>query len=113
METTCNWPGQSGIQYKYWVHPLPTNFDPNQLGNYIYTKIVNNVWQPIYFGEGDLRERIDENHHRATCIKNKGATHVHVHTAASKVNAEREESDLLANFPQAYAPTGCNVKVGG
>jgi hypothetical protein len=34
---------------------------------------------------------------------------------SNSVEADRlaEEQDLLAGYPQAYAPTGCNEKIGG
>ena len=113
QEQTCTWPGKTGAQYKYWVHSLPTTFNPGQDGNYIYSKLTNGYWVPIYVGEGYLGDRISSNHHQAICIRNKGATHVHVHTNATLAARQREESDILANFPQAYTPVGCNVKPGG
>ncbi len=79
----------------------------------MYTKIVNNKWIPIYIGEGDLQTRISDSHHKANCIKEKGATHVHVHLNANEQMRLNEEQDLLANFTNAYMPVGCNEKEGG
>lgn len=53
---TCNWIGKSGKSYLYYVWSLPQAFSPNQDGNYIYTKLVNNQWVPIYIGQGDIGE---------------------------------------------------------
>jgi hypothetical protein len=106
------WVGASGVQYTYYIFGLLPNFDPNQNGNYIYCKKVNNLWSPIYIGQGDLRDRT-ENHHEVECIACKGATHVHAHRNEREADRKREEADLLANYPQAYAPTGCNEKAGG
>ena len=108
------WTGASGKKYTYYVYSLPANLNEGQDGNYIYTKIENNSWKPIYIGEGDLGVRTNvDNHHQAICLKNKGTTHVHAHKNAVERERLAEEQDLLANYPQAYKPTGCNEKVGG
>ena len=109
---TCVWNGASGAQYTYYIFAAPPNFSASQDGNYIYSKLVENYWQPIYIGEGDLRDRT-ENHHRAECLAKKGATHVHAHLNASQQDRRREESDLLAGYIQAYVPAGCNIRPGG
>lgn len=106
------WTGASQTKYGYWSHPLPFSCNPVQDGNYIFTKIVNNVWVPIYIGQGDLNERVNDTTHYG-CATRKGATHVHVHTNAKEQDRLNEESDLLAGHPNAYAPTGCNQKAGG
>ncbi len=110
---TCDWTGASGKRYTYHVYSLPTSFNVNQNGNYIFAKIVNNRWVPIYIGQGDLGNRISDNHHQAKCIVNKGATHVHVHLNTTESARTAEESDLLASYTNAYAPNGCNEKSGG
>lgn len=111
---TCNWNGASGTSYKYYVYELPHSFNDDQNGNYIYTKINNNnKWVPIYIGQGDLGDRVGPSHHKADCISSKGATHVHVHLNSTEKNRLSEESDLLANYTNAYAPSGCNEKSGG
>ena len=110
----CTWVGDSGTEYSYFIHALPVSFDPNQNGNYIFSKKNSNgKWVPIYIGEGDLADRVNDNHHQAACINRKGATHVHVHLNASKANRKAEEEDLLAHYTNAYAPSGCNEKEGG
>jgi hypothetical protein len=114
MANTCIWTGVSGAQYTYFVHELPTApFDPNQAGNYVFAKLANNFYSPIYIGEGDLHDRISADHHQAQCITEKGATHVHEHLNPLEANRKSEESDLLAAYPQTYVPTGCNIKTGG
>jgi hypothetical protein len=112
-ENTCVWTGVSGKQYTYWWYTLPHSFKDGVFGNYIYAKIVSNEWVPIYIGEGDLGTRVGPSHHQADCIKRKGATHIHAHTQPDEAVRKAEEAGLLANYPQAYAPTGCNVKTGG
>ena len=108
---TVEWIGVSGNKYKYWIYGLPANLASGEKGNYIYTKVENRKWQPLYIGEGDLGDRTDiENHHQSACLKRKGATHVHAHTNATEANRLAEEDDLLKNYPQVYQPTGCNEK---
>ncbi|NCQ16316.1 hypothetical protein GW814_01515 [Candidatus Falkowbacteria bacterium] len=109
---TVNWTGASGKPYTYHIWELPANFNPNQNGNYIYTKIMNNQWVPIYIGQGDLKDRT-ENHHKAVCIRSKGATHIHVHLNSIEANRLAEEQDLLARYTNAYEPSGCNERIGG
>jgi len=110
---TCDWPGASGKTYRYFVYQRHPSINQGQDGNYVYAKLVNNQWVPVYFGEGDLSSRATSDHHKTDCIDRKGATHVHLHLNARKEDRRAEERDLLANYPQAYAPTGCNVKEGG
>lgn len=110
---SCDWPGASGKTYKYFVYPRHPSIKVGQDGNYIYAKIVNDEWVPVYIGQGDLSVRCTSNHHQAEAIDAKRATHVHMHKNAREADRLSEERDLLEAFPQAYAPTGCNVKKGG
>jgi hypothetical protein len=111
---TCTWNGASGTNYTYYIWELPANFDPNQAGNYIYSKTNSeHKWIPIYIGEGDLASRVGDSHHQAACIKGKGATHVHVHLNASEKARKAEEADLIARYTNSYKPNGCNEKTGG
>ena len=111
-EPELYWSGASGKKYGYWSKKLPFSCDPDQDGNYIFCKVVNNVWVPAYIGQGDINDRVnDETHYK--CATGKGATHVHVHTNSVEKDRLAEEQDLLAGHPQAYAPTGCNNKTGG
>lgn len=111
---TCNWRGASGAVYTYHIWDLPAHLDRNQYGNYIYCKKDQwGTWIPIYIGEGDLADRISDQHHRISCIKTKGATHAHLHKTVDEQKGKYEEGDLLAAHPEAYVPNGCNVKPGG
>lgn len=112
-EGTCQWTGASGRHYTYYIYTNPPRFDPDQDGNYIYTKRANNLWTPIYIGEGCLSDRCCDNHHKAAAIKKKGATHVHAHLTNGEKMRRAEEADLLARYTNAYEPTGCNEKIGG
>jgi len=110
---SCIWTGESGKEYTYHVYQLPHSFADDQDGNYIYTKTENQSYIPIYIGQGDLGDRIGPDHHQATCIANKGASHVHAHLNPNEQNRKKEEGDLLAIYTMAYSPTGCNEKEGG
>ncbi len=110
----CTWTGESGTGYEYFIHELPVTFSANQDGNYIFSKKNDEGrWVPIYIGQGDLAERISDDHHQADCIKKKRATHIHVHLNKKEKDRTAEENDLLANYTNAYAPHGCNEKEGG
>ena len=109
-QETCTWIGASKAKYKYFVYELPYSFKEGQDGNYIYARLVEGKWRPIYIGQGDLHDRVSDSHHKADCIKSKGATHVHAHLNGKKEDREAEEADLLANYPQAFEPKGCNEK---
>lgn len=111
---TCTWTGATGHGYTYNVHALPVSFNDDQYGNYIYARINDqDQWVPVYIGEGDLGERVSDSHHKAECIKSKGATHVHVHLTANKSSGQTEEADLLAYYTNAFEPHGCNEARGG
>jgi len=111
---TCNWTGATGTEYAYYIYQLPASFNANQDGNYIFSKKnADGRWVPIYIGEGDLSERVSDSHHQAACIKNKGATHAHVHLNGTEKARKAEEADLLARYSNAYKPNGCNEKPDG
>ena len=111
---TCRWVGISGTHYEYSIWKLPANFKEGQDGNYIFgKKNTEGKWVPIYIGEGDLKDRVSNTHHQAACIKQNGATHVHVHLNADEENRKIEERDLLTRYALAYTPKGCNERPGG
>ena len=96
---TFKWPGDSGIEYQYWIYPIGASFKKVP-GNYVFAeKTPAGRWTPIYIGEtGDLSERFDH-HHKMRCIKWNSATHIHVHTSSSDEKARRtEETDLIMKW---------------
>ena len=98
-DETIIWEGASGTKYKYWIYPLPPNFNASP-GNYIFAeKTKTDTYRAIYIGEtGDLSERFDD-HHAMPCIKREGATHIHVHSSSGGDETRRdEESDLIAKW---------------
>lgn len=106
------WTGGSGQQYGFFLYPLPYACNPNQDGNYIFVRHDGVKWLAVYIGQGDMQDRIAAGQKDA-CIKSK-ATHIYVRlTPGGEAVRKQIESDLLAANPEAYVPTGCNVKVGG
>ena len=108
----ATWTGKSGQSYTFHIWPWPASLNSNQDGNYIFCKVEGDKWKPIYIGQGDLKDR-SENHHQQKCLKQKGAKHFHCHLKGNEQDRKNEEGDLLNNYTEAYAPTGCNEKVGG
>lgn len=110
---SVDWIGASGNAYTYFIHNL-SNFPTFAAdGNYIYAYQTGDGWVPIYIGQGDLADRIGPSHHKWNCIISKRATHVHTHRNGLESSRLSEESDLLAAWPVAYAPAGCNEVRGG
>jgi hypothetical protein len=108
---TSEWIGVDGQRYNYSVHDLPTNFEDGKYGNYIFAKKSNDGhWIPIYIGQGDLGVLIGKASPQLKCIKELGATHVHVHENDSEWVRTSEEYDLLESYVKAFKPFGCNYK---
>lgn len=97
-EHTIDWTGASGTKYKYWIYPLGQSFKAES-GNYCIAKETSpGRWTPIYFGEtSDLSERFD-NHHKAACFRQNGATHIHAHLSGNKNDRLSEEADLIKHW---------------
>ena len=96
---TITWPGESGQKYRYWIYDIDTTFNPAP-ANYIFArKTETGAFAPIYIGQtGDISERFD-NHHKMPCIKQHGATHIHVHKSDDDEKIRMaEESDLIAKW---------------
>jgi hypothetical protein len=94
--SSCLWPGQSGAEYPYQIHPLHT--DLKRLpGVYIYAKeLSQGDWSPIYISQSrDLHQRLEGHVTLREAIDN-GATHLHVHyCTAGQASRSNEEYDLV------------------
>jgi hypothetical protein len=109
MLETYEWIGATGQRYFYTVFNLPVDFEPGEFGNYIFTKkSESNDWVPIYIGQGELDVQISDNNPQMKCIKEKGATHVHVHINTGEWARISEEHDLLESHLNVFIPYGCN-----
>ena len=101
------WPGQSGTEYPYEIHPIEDAFRASP-ANYIYARqSEDGNWEPIYIAQTrDLLQRL-EGHVTVQDAINQGATHIHVHlSTAGQALRCSEERDLL----QRWHPV-CNEAV--
>jgi hypothetical protein len=90
------WPGQSGKDYQYEIHPIDTGFK-SLPGNFIYAKqSEDGTWVPIFIAQTrDLHQRLEGHVSVADAMAN-GATHVHIHYCTSGQAARcTEERDLI------------------
>ena len=96
---TITWLGKSGKSYKYEIWSL-SEIHKAVPANYIFVKETEaDRYQPIYIGQtGDISERFD-NHHKMSCIRKNGATHLCSHGSSSDEKERKaEESDLLGKW---------------
>ncbi len=104
------WIGKSGTQYEHFVYDLDSAV-PNRLGTYVYAKQnESEIWAPVFMGHGSLSQRCPDPELLGR-IRAKGATHVHLRLNAMEQDGAAELEDMLANYPNAFVPHGCNVKL--
>ncbi len=74
IEADVYWPGQSGKEYGYWIHPIGTDLTKDP-GNYLYAKRLDDgAWMPLYIGQAaNLQSRPGDQENEA-CAKRNGAT---------------------------------------
>lgn len=99
VEPDTHWEGQSGKEYRYWIHPIGTDFTEDP-GNYIYAKQVEpGRWEPLWIGQTSNLHDLLVDPEKAACAKRNGATHVHAHTSPGRESARAaEEADLIARW---------------
>lgn len=107
------WEGATGYSYQYSVYSISDVTPPDEDGNYIYCRaeyLTNNriKYNAIYIGQGNLKDRVSDNHHKIDCIRGKNPTHVCLRINTIDREREAEEKDLLAEHTEAFEPTGCN-----
>ena len=93
------WPGQSGTQYPYEIHPLDAQFQA-VAANYIYAgQAEDGTWVPIYIAQiRALNQRL-EGHVSMADASAQGATHIHVHLSTTSQGARcSEEHDLIERW---------------
>ena len=94
-----SWPGQSGKQYQYEIHPIDAAFGALP-GNYIYAKqSEDGQWTPLYKAQTrDMHQRL-EGHEKLQDATENGATHIHVHFSTTGQAARcTEERDLILQW---------------
>jgi hypothetical protein len=106
-DTPIQWAGASGKKYDFYLFPLGHDLQA-VAGNYIFSKLVSNVWRPIYIGETEnLKDRLVTNltsHHKYDCIVKEGATHVF---AVAIAGGHQARLDLEMDLRKGHK-TPCN-----
>jgi hypothetical protein len=100
---TVSWPGQSGHEYPYEIHPIEASFRPVP-GNYIYAMLSEDgSWVPIYIAQTrDMHQRL-EGHVTVNDAIAGGATHVHIHHSTAGPAARcTEEHDLVLRWKPVF-----------
>ena len=100
------WVGASRKKYGYWSRPLPYACKPGDHGNFIFCKLINDEWVPVYIGHGELKSRLSDPAHYGYAVR-KGATHVHVRMNSMEQARIEEAQDLLEGYPEAGKQEGC------
>lgn len=96
---TARWYGPSRAAYDFTVYPIGTTQWNAVPGIYIFTKVVNGEWLPIYIGRcASFKERICSSHHKWLDVYLFGATHVHALVVHDEPTREWIEADLLGGF---------------
>ena len=113
MEEKLLWKGATGYTYQYSVYPTSDVTPPDEDGNYIFCRaeyLTNNQikYNAIYIGQGNLKDRVGDNHHKIDCIREKNPTHVCLRINTNDSDRKAEEEDLLNMHNEAFPPTGCN-----
>ncbi|WP_125910908.1 hypothetical protein [Bacteroides timonensis] len=107
------WTGGSGKKYEFETYSLDAEFVPGIEGNYIFAKpIGDGKIRAVYIGEGVLKDRIEFRINEGR-VQPKGCDRVCVMVNPDAANRKFIEEDLLSSNTNAYAPLGCNIKVGG
>ena len=111
-----SWIGKSGNVYEFYDYTLDTVFVKDIVGNYIFSKNIidggREKLYPIYIGEGVIKDRIEFRINEGKVLE-KGCDYVSVRLLEKEENSKQIEEDLLAAYPTAYDPIGCNLKKGG
>jgi hypothetical protein len=99
MADHIEWPGISGRTYAYWILPGLTTSDIQSVpGNYIFVKLANGLWYPLYMGIADNLSARLSNHEVTPQASALGATHVLAHVNRDRQRREFEERDLIARW---------------
>lgn len=99
MADYIDWTISTGT-YRYWflATPLDASSIQSLAGNYMFVKLTNNGWVPIYVGiADDLSDRIPTHEKKQEAILN-GATHVMAHLQSDLNLRKSEEADLIQYF---------------
>lgn len=111
------WKGRSGRVYEMEAFSLDTVVKPDICGNYIFGRLYTDekarkYIAPIYIGEGILKDRIEFRINEGR-VQKKGCNCFCGMINEDEKSRKEIEDDILAAYPQAYEPVGCNIKIGG
>lgn len=98
MAAIVRWTGlRAG--YDFVVFDLNTAKWNDVPGVYVFCKVVNDRWQPVYIGQcGSFLTRISQAHHKWRAVLLHGATHVHAMVERDERARLQIEADLLGRF---------------
>lgn len=93
-----DWPGLSGADYVFEMHPVGAAFD-SQPGIYVFVRrTVAGLWQVLYVGETDDFDAVLnaalESHEAWPRIRDFFATHIGILPVAEAAERQRIEADL-------------------
>jgi hypothetical protein len=81
------------------------------MGIFIYSKKNDeDLWVPLFVGEGDLSLQASADRELIARIHAKGATHIHLRVNSDPLDRTSEIADILKRYQNAFEPEGCNVK---
>jgi hypothetical protein len=93
-----DWPGLSGTDYSFEMHPVGAAFD-SHAGVYVFVRrTVAGLWQVLYVGDtGDFDACLNaglESHQAWPRIRDFFATHIGILPVADEAERRRIEADL-------------------
>lgn len=99
MVEYVSWQGQSGFNYQFEIL-APNGAISKIAGLYIFAQSGPQGWRAIYIGQaGDLNDRLTNAHEKMPCIKENGATHLHLAVAPDDEEVRKQqETDLIARW---------------
>ena len=91
----ATWHGQSGTAYEYQVRTSNQSPPPSG-GNYIFVRLENSTYYPLYIGETQNFAQRFQNHEKAACAQQNGTNQIHYHSHNGNAQTRRaEEQDLI------------------
>jgi hypothetical protein len=93
-----DWPGSAGIKLRFWFVDLSLARLIRQPGVYIFVRLTNQGWLPVYIGiADDLVDRLT-NHDRWAEAQRLGATHLMAKGLADRAAREAMERHLIGLY---------------
>ena len=103
-------PGFRGV-YRYWFLDMTAPVNA-VAGNYMFIKLTNQGWVPVYIGiADDLSQRLRAHEMSATAVLF-GATHIAAHVQDDLDGRRAEESDLIGRWNPACNTQHRTLKTG-